>query len=72
MILIDINNPKQVNSKKVYNQVLKFAKDNVRSKDINIIMHFVCNDELFDEIVNDFRKVKNKVYFLLDERKYND
>lgn len=66
MTLIEVNNPRQVNSARVYNQVKELAEIGIRSKDINLLLHFCCSDDLLDTILNDFRKLKNKVYFELD------
>ena len=68
MPLIEINNPRQVNSARVFNQVKELAEIGIRSRDINLLLHFFCPNDVLNTILNDFRKLKNKVYFELDNK----
>ncbi len=57
---ITIKDPKELNSKKVRDEITKLAKDGVRSKNINLRGEFVDGS---GQIVKDFRVLKNKVFF---------
>jgi len=63
MNIIELDNPKQVNSKKVEGLIKQFATKGIRSVEIRLQLNFVCPDNVTKSIVNDFQKAKNKVYF---------
>jgi hypothetical protein len=62
--MIKIDNPKQITSSKVKNQIKTLATKGVRAKDIRLSMTFVSDD--MQSINNKFKVLKNKVYFELD------
>jgi hypothetical protein len=68
MKTIEINKPNDVFESKVCKQINELANKGVKSKDIILILHFCCSDSLATNLLNEFRKIKNKVYFELEHK----
>ena len=66
MNLIKIDNPQQIKSKRVYNQLEKMVNSGI--KDISIEMNFICPDDIIIWIMNEFRLLKNDLCFNRDIR----
>ena len=64
--VITIYHPREVKTKSVIDRVRTLALQGVRSKDIRLVLKFVTGNP--EEIFMQFEKIKNKVYFQLDDR----
>ena len=70
MRYIDLNKPSELKTKVFYSKVEKLAKSGIKSKDINIICNFITDDLVYEYISDEFRKLKNRIYFLIDNKIY--
>ena len=70
MRYIDLNKPSELKTKAFYSKVEKLAKSGIKSKDINIICNFITDDLVYEYISDEFRKLKNRIYFLIDNKIY--
>ena len=70
MRYIDLNKPSELKTKVFYLKVEKLAKSGIKSKDINIICNFITDDLVYEYISDEFRKLKNRIYFLIDNKIY--
>jgi hypothetical protein len=61
MVLIEINNPKEVNSKRVKETIKKYISEGIKSKEIFLKWDFICDEP--EQLVNQFKILKNKLYF---------
>lgn len=65
---VTIYTPKQLSCKRVQKEVETLMQSGVKSFDIRLKLEFFTTDELINELLNDFRIVKNKIAFKLDQR----
>lgn len=70
MKYVHLNKPSDLKTKAFYSKVEKLAKSGIKSKDINIIFSFITDDLGFEYLCNEFRKIKNRIYFFLDNKIY--
>lgn len=68
MNYVTIHTPKQLSCKRVQKEVEALMQSGVKSFDIRLKLEFFTTDELINELINDFRIVKNKIAFKLDQR----
>lgn len=60
---IIIVTPAQIRSKSTKLAVEGFARAGVKSSEILLNMDFIASDKVVDEIMDDFKNLKNKVYY---------
>jgi hypothetical protein len=63
---ITINSPKQINSKKILKQTKALMNDGIKAKDIQLVFSFVCSQETANDIMNNFRRITNRIAFNKD------
>jgi hypothetical protein len=61
MNTIEINTPQQITSKYITLSIIKWCKQGVASKDINLQLNFLCDKP--EILFNKFQVIKNKIYF---------
>lgn len=66
---VRVKNPKAINSNDVIQQVKALAQKGVRSKDVQPQFMFHGPNDLMDQLMGTFQKVKNRVYFDIDSQK---
>lgn len=66
MILLELNKPSDLKKKAIYKKIENLAKLGNKSRDIGIICKFITDDSGMNYLCDEFRKIKNRVYFNLD------
>jgi hypothetical protein len=65
---VEIDSPREVDSKRVKGEIKSFMKKGARSVDIGLRMNFLTTDP--KDMMNKFQKVKNRVYFENDPMRF--
>ena len=68
MTKVLIHTPRDINSSRVKEEVREAISSGVKTNEIKLVMSFIAPDAVLSTVLDDFRKMKNRMSFELNKQ----
>ena len=68
MTQVTIQAPSELSSRRVKEEVRQAISSGVKTNDIKLVMSFIAPDAVLSTVLDDFRKMKNRMSFELNKQ----